>query len=125
MDFEIRFYEGLLQKKPDFVQALIALGNLYTKKGLYAQGLEIDKKLAALKPEDPIILYNLACSYSLLKDTDSALKTIKRAVTYGYDNLDHLEQDNDLSNLRNDDRFKKYLARIRNKFNQEKEKSYG
>ena len=34
-DFEIRFYESLLEKKPDFIEALAALGDLYTHKGFY------------------------------------------------------------------------------------------
>ena len=42
-DFEIRFYEGILEKKKDFIQALMALGNLYTAKGRYKEGLEVDR----------------------------------------------------------------------------------
>ena len=60
LDFEIQFYEGVLEKNNDFTQALIVLGDLYTRKGLYEKGLMIDKRLAFLKPEDPIVFYNLA-----------------------------------------------------------------
>ena len=35
LDFEIKFCEGLIAKKPDFVEALVLLGDLYTKKGMY------------------------------------------------------------------------------------------
>ncbi len=115
MDFEIRFYESLLQKKPDFAQALAALGDLYTRKGLFEKGLTVDEQLAQLKPLDPIVLYNLACSYSLVNKLDKALKVIKRAVDCGYDDLDHLSKDPDLMNLRQDNRFKKYLLKINNK----------
>lgn len=115
MDFEIRFYESLLSKKPDFLEVLAALGDLYTKRGHYEKGLMVDERLAQLKPGDPIVLYNLACSYSLVNELDKAFKTIKRAVGCGYDNLDHLIQDPDLTNLRRDNRFKKYLLKISNK----------
>ena len=115
IDFETRFYEGLIQKKPDFIEALKLLGELYTKRGLYRQGLAIDERLAHLQPQDPLIFYNLACSYSLLNDTDKALRAIKRAFSYGYNNFDYLEQDQDLINLRNDGRFQRYFARIRPK----------
>ena len=35
LDFEIDFFEQLLKKKPDFIQALTALGNAYTQRGDY------------------------------------------------------------------------------------------
>jgi tetratricopeptide (TPR) repeat protein len=114
-DFEIQFYEALLKEKPDFLEALIALGDLYTQKGLHEKGLEIDQRLLQLRPEDPIILYNLACSYSLLNDIEKALSVIKLAIRCGYDDLNHLEQDNDLTNLRSDQRFRDFITGIRNK----------
>lgn len=113
-DFEIQFYEGVLRKKPDFVEALSALGDLYTRQGRYEKGLEIDEHLLRLRPEDPIVLYNLACSYSLLSDTDRALRTIQQAIDHGYDDFHHLEQDGDLDNLRHDRRFLEYFSRIKN-----------
>ena len=114
IDFEIQFIEAVLQKNPNFVEALTALGDLYTKRGLYEKGLQIDERLSRLKPNDPIILYNLACSYSLVNDVDRSLETIKRAIGYGYDDIEHLERDSDLENLRGDNRFKEFLSKIRN-----------
>ena len=114
-DFEIQFYESILRNAPDFIEALIALGDLYTRRGWYAKGLDIDRKLSALRPEDPFILYNLACSYSLVNDIPRSLATIKFAIRLGYDHLDYLEKDPDLTNLRQDQRFKTFLARLRKK----------
>ncbi len=111
-DFEIAFYEGIIHKQPNFIEALGALGDLYTKKGDYHKGLVIDEKLAQLKPDDPIVLYNLACSYSLLKDIDKALDVIKQAVKCGYDEFEYLLEDEDLTNLQKDPRFKRYITRI-------------
>ena len=113
IDFQIAFYEGIIRRRADFVQGLIALGDLYTKKGLYEKGLQIDKKLSQLKPDDPVVLYNLACSYSLLNKIDLALGAIKLAIQCGYDNLSHLEQDRDLENLLKDSRFQKYFTELK------------
>lgn len=121
MDFEIRFCEELLKKKPDFVEAMQLLGNLYTQKGEYQKGLAMDEQLAQLKPRDPVVLYNLACSYSLINDTNKALRAIKKAVNCGYDNFFHLEQDSDLENLRQDGRFRRYLERVKSKKFKDKE----
>lgn len=115
IDFEIKFYEGIIQKKPDFIEALMALGDLYTKRGLFKEGLRVDEKLVQLRPEDATVLYNLACSYSLLNDLDKALRNIKRSFDCGYTDLLHLEQDRDLVNLRNDERFKEYFAKLKTK----------
>jgi tetratricopeptide (TPR) repeat protein len=109
-DFEILFYEGILRRSPDFVQALMALGDLYTRKGLYERGLMIDKRLSQLRPDDPLIFYNLACSYSLLKCVDEAYETIKFAIDCGYDNFRYLVQDRDLTNLLKEPRFRQYLS---------------
>ena len=111
IDFEIRFYEGILEKRRDFLQALIALGDLYTRKGQYEEGLVIDERLSRLRPEDPVILYNLACSYSLTSRVDEAYETIKRAIACGYDDFAHLCRDSDLTNLLADKRFKHYLKK--------------
>lgn len=113
MDFEIQFYERILTDKPDFIEALIALGDLYTKRGCYEKGLDVDRKLSRLRSEDPVVLYNLACSYSLLSDVDKAFSVIKLALQCGYDDFDHLEQDNDLLNLRNSPPFQQYLTQFR------------
>lgn len=115
MDFEVRFYEKILERKPDFIEALMALGDLYTKQGRVEEGLKVDEKLAQLRPNDETVLYNLACSYSLVNNVDEALVNIKRAFDCGYDNFDYLERDNDLDNLRQDKRFKEYFSDVKNK----------
>lgn len=113
--FEIIFYNGLIEKNPNFVEAFVALGDLYTRAGMYQEGLSVDERLAQLRPDDPIILYNLACSYSLLNDIDKAFRAFKKAINCGYFDFDHLERDDDLANLRQDQRFRRYLARIKSK----------
>jgi tetratricopeptide (TPR) repeat protein len=113
MDFEIDFYERILAEKGDFLQALMALGDLYTKRGFYEKGLAIDKRLVQLQPEDPYVLYNLACSYSLLNQLDKARQVIKLAILSGYSDWDFLEKDTDLINLLKDDDFKQYLSKMK------------
>lgn len=112
-DFEIKFYEGLLQKRPDFVDALITLGDAYTRKGFYEEGLEVDRKLAELKPEDPIVHYNFACSLSLTEELEQAFKELKKAVLLGYDDLSYILKDGDLENLRKHPQFNDFFEKIK------------
>ena len=115
IEFEITFYNGLIEKNPNFAAALIALGELYTSMRMYKEGLAIDEKLVQLKPDDPIILYNLGCSYSLLGFIDKAYRSVKKAINCGYSDFEHLQQDEDLTNLRKDRRFQQYLSRAKDK----------
>ena len=115
IDFEISFYEGVLKRKGDFVQVLSALGDLYTQKGLHGKGLDLDRRLARLRPEDPYVQYNLACSYSLVKEVDKAYRAMKEAIKQGYDDFTFLEQDSDLDNLLQDPRFQGYYSRLKKK----------
>ena len=115
MDFEIHFYENVLRNAPAFIEALIALGDVYTKRGLYQKGLEIDLRLSALRSEDSVVFYNLACSYCLLNDVSAALRALRQAVELGYDDFTHLESDTDLLNLLKDDDFQEYIQKLKKK----------
>jgi len=112
--FEIAFYEKILVHSPRFIEALAALAELYTKEGLYDKGLELDRRLAELRPEDPVIQYNLACSLSLKGDVPAAFSTVKRAVSNGYQDFAHLENDPDLIHLWNDPGFQDYYRELKN-----------
>jgi len=115
IEFEITFYNGLIAKNPGFAEALIALGELYTNAGMYKEGLAVDERLVQIRPDDPIVLYNLGCSYSLLGHIDKAYRSVKKAINCGYCDFKHLQQDDDLSNLREDRRFQRYLLRAKSK----------
>ena len=41
------------------------LGDAYTKTGQWEKGLQIDQRLARLCPDNALVFYNLACSYSV------------------------------------------------------------
>lgn len=117
-DFEIKFYEGLVKRKPDFIQALHCLGEAYTRQGFYEDGLAIDKRLAHLKPEDPIVHYNLACSLSLLGYIDEAIEELKRAILLGYDDLVFMLKDKDLENVRKSEKFTELIEKLKRLWNE-------
>ena len=110
---EIKFYEALIKDSPHFYQALVCLGDAYTKAGFWEEGLAVDKKLCRLRPQEPAVFYNLACSYSLLKKTDAALAAFKKAVKLGYKDLDYAQADKDLENLRRDKRFQRFINSLK------------
>lgn len=112
-EFTIWFFEGILEKNPNYIECLMYLGNAYTTHGMYKKGLQMDLKLCRLKPEDPIIHYNLACSYALLEDIDAAFEVLEKAIALGYKDIYHLERDKDLTSLRGDNRYKKLIKKMK------------
>lgn len=110
-EFQIKFFEKLLKDNPQFLPALIPLGDLYTQKGFYKKGLLIDKKLASLRPQDPIVFYNLACDYSLLNRIEEAIKALKKSINLGYRDFSYMMNDPDLKNLRASIQFKEFLEK--------------
>jgi tetratricopeptide (TPR) repeat protein len=109
LDFEIDFFAGVLERYPEYVDALRVQGNNLTLKGRYADGLHIDKRLVQLRPSDPLVHYNLACSFALLKRHDLALKTLRRAIELGYRDFHYMREDRDLDAIRHDPRFRQLL----------------
>ena len=110
LEFEIAFYEQLVQAYPNFSDAIMALANTYTRRGWHDKGLALDQRLAReLRPGDPVAWYNLACSYSLTKQTGESLEALRRAIRLGYDDFEYLGTDPDLAFLRNSPEFQRFL----------------
>ncbi len=114
--FEIAFFEGIIVRDPEFVEALQILGDAYTKTGQWDKGLQIDERLAKLCADNPLVFYNLACSYSLLKRVDEAFAALNQAIQLGYQDARWLTRDPDLDNLRRDNRFEKIRADLSRRF---------
>ena len=110
-DFEIQFYEGIIHRSPSYIEALIPLAEAYTRKGLYQKGLEIDKLLASLCAEDPVVFYNLACSRALVGHKKEALAALTQAIHLGYNDFAHLLQDPDLKSLHEEPAFRRILSK--------------
>ncbi len=111
LDFELQFFDRILAQNPDYVDVLRVHADNLTSKGQYASGLAADRHLARLRPKDPAIHYNLACSYSLLHMNDAAIGALDSALRLGYRNVEHLLKDSDLDHVRKDARFVGLLGR--------------
>jgi Flp pilus assembly protein TadD len=100
LDIEIKFLEGLIRRDPDYADALQLLGLDYTQRGCYTLSLRIDRRLARLRPDDPTVLYNLACSCSRNGRIKEAATSLIKAIHCGFDDMRILLRDPDLENLR-------------------------
>ncbi len=115
LDFELEFFSAILERRPEYVDVLRVIGNNLTLKGRYAQGLQIDRRLVQLRPNDALAHYNLACSYALLKRPDQALRALRRAVELGYRDFRYMLEDHDLDSIRHDPRFRQLMREYQEK----------
>ncbi len=113
LDIQIQFMEGLVRRDPSYVEALQLLGDNYTKRGRYSDGLGVDERLAELEPNNPLVFYNLACSYSLLDRCDDAADALEKALRLGYRDFKWMAKDSDLKKLRAHPRYKAIRAKIK------------
>jgi tetratricopeptide (TPR) repeat protein len=113
LDIKIGFLEGLLRRDPTFVDALQLLGDHYTQRGRYLDGLKVDECLARLEPRNALVFYNLACSYSLTEHFDRAVLALEKALNLGYRDFNWLAKDPDLRKLRQQPVYRDIQAKIR------------
>jgi len=71
-----------------------------TDRKLLTQAKQLLQSQLILEPDNPVVLYNLACAESLLGNTKEAFLWLENAVKNGYSNLSHMLQDADLTLLR-------------------------
>ena len=67
-----------------------------------------------LRPHDPLVYYNLACSYALLNKTEPAIDALCQSVDLGYCDYRYLREDRDLDSIRHDPRFRQLLSEFEN-----------
>ena len=113
LDTRIGFIEGLVRRDPDYVDALQLLGDHYTQRGRYTEGLNVDERLARLDPDNALVFYNLACSYSLTDQFDRAALALEKALNLGYRDFAWLVKDPDLKKFRQQPAYDGIKAKIR------------
>ena len=118
LDTKIEFMEGLVRRDPDYVDALQLLGDHYTQRGRYHEGLKVDERLARLDSENALVFYNLACSYSLTDQFERAALALQKALSLGYRDFAWLVKDPDLKKFRQQpayDQIKDQIRRMKTK----------
>ena len=116
LDTKIEFMEGIVRRDPAYIEALQLLGDHYTQRGKYDQGLKVDERLSRLEPANPLVFYNLACSYSLNGKVDRAATALEKSLLLGYRDFSWLARDPDLETLRKHplyDGIKEKIRRIK------------
>ena len=113
LEVKIGFLEGIVRRDQQFVDALQILGDHYTQRGEFQHSLKVDQRLSQLDPGNPLVFYNLACSYSLNGEFDQAAASLEKALHLGYRDFKWLAKDPDLRSLRKHPLYRTIEDKIR------------
>lgn len=113
LDIEISFYEGLTKGGSVYPEALELLGDAYDERGRFADSLRVDRKLREINPTDPHVRYNLACSLTRTGQFELAACELEQALDLGYQDVQQLNADPDLEDLRSHPAYRRVREKLR------------
>jgi len=98
-----------LQLNPDDVRAVYMKSGAFAGLGDDAQALEWSDRALSMDPEEPSVLYNVACNYALMNEREKALDCIEKAFAKGFGHIEWMENDPDFLSIKNHPRFKRLM----------------
>ena len=109
----VRRAEEHLKWNPDDARAMYLAANGLAGLGDAGRGRQLLERALAIRPEDPVLQYNAACTFALLGLTERALDALENAVRNGFWRRDWCERDSNLDCLRGHPRFEQMVGRMR------------
>jgi serine/threonine protein kinase/cytochrome c-type biogenesis protein CcmH/NrfG len=103
----IAILEGHLKKVPEDARARVLLAGKYASQGRLDDAKREADMAMALRPDDTMILYNLACVFCLMDNPKDAMRSLKKAIDAGYSATAWARQDPDLALLHGDPEFER------------------
>jgi len=101
--------EQHLDLVPEDVRARILLATTYAYLGKRSNASEHLEKAVAMRPNDPNVLYNAACTYGLMQMKNEALMMLAKSAETGFSDFEWASRDPDLASLHDEPEFKRVL----------------
>ena len=108
----LQVIEKHLELHPDDARALYFGAGSLCQLGERARSLDWVSRARAMDPEDPGVLYNIACVYALLGKTEEAIDCLEKSISSGMSQKEWIENDPDLKSLHNHPRFQTVLESL-------------
>jgi adenylate cyclase len=105
----IKAAEEHLRLYPDAARALYLGALAWCRLGNREKALEWGRRALAVDPDESMTLYNVACLYALLGQTEEAIEALTRCVERGFMNKSWIENDTDFNSLQSHPRFQALL----------------
>lgn len=97
-------FEAVTRAEPKNGQAWFKLGFSRHSTGQFEKAVEAYQQSVAIG-NNPVVMYNLACAHSRLKQVDKAYEWLNKALTSGFNQFSKIQTDPDLENVRADSRY--------------------
>ncbi len=107
-----RIIEKHVELHPDDARALYFGVPGLIQAGQRDRALEWTKQALAVDPEDPAVLYNVACNYAQLGKAEEAIDCLEKALAQGEWYREWAEHDSDFDSLRSSPRFQALLKAL-------------
>ncbi|MEP6509499.1 MAG: tetratricopeptide repeat protein, partial [Gemmatimonadales bacterium] len=104
-----RLIDERLELNPDDARACQLGASTAARLGDNEAAADFSRRALTINPDDPLLLYNVACMYALVGNPDQALDCLEKAVDKGYGQKDWVEHDTDLDSLRDLPRFQRIV----------------
>ena len=108
----VELIERHIEMNPHDTRALCIGANQMSNIGEFDKGERMAEEALVRGENEPLVLYNIACFFSLKGETDRAIELLNRAVEKGWGDKAWLATDSDLDPVRKDPRFQELLDRI-------------
>ena len=102
--------EKHLRLHPSDARALYFGANALSQLDEREKSMEWAERALQLEGEEPQVLYNVACVYALLGETDKAVTCLEQSTTHGWAQREWMEHDPDLASLREYPRFRALMG---------------
>ena len=108
----VEVVERRLEFNPDDVPLLLDGASALASLGETRRSLEWAQRILDRTGDDALVLYNLACLYSVAGEVSSAMDALERSYEAGLADPDWMREDSDLDNLRDHPRYKALVERM-------------
>lgn len=100
-----------LELNPDNPRALYMGAACLIELGEKPKALDWTRRAEAMEPDDPSVLYNVACDYAMLGMVDEGVKALTKSIDNGFGHWSWIDHDTTLDNLRAEPGFQALLER--------------
>ena len=101
----LKLMEDRLELNPDDARAANLAAAFHARLGDLAKAVEYADRSLGIDPDDPMLLYNVSCTYVALGRFDDAMNCLERAVDKGFGHKEWIDHDPDLDPIRKNLRF--------------------
>ena len=111
-ELAVEWIEKYLELNPDEARPYSLGASVLIRLGETERSKQWTQQAMTLAPDDPLVLYNAACNFALLGESNRALDELECALEAGVSIGDWIQHDPDFENVRNHPRFQAIVKRI-------------